>query len=78
MSDVIADLEHLFREVLDDDRIELHPQLRPDEIAEWDSLAYIRLVASIEEHFAISFSVDEISPPETVADLVALIEAKQV
>jgi acyl carrier protein len=77
VSDVITDLEQLFREVLDDDRIALRPELRPDDLAEWDSLAHVRLVASIEEHFDISFSIDEITPPETVADLVALIESKR-
>lgn len=77
MADVITDLEQLFREVLDDDDLVLTRDLRTEDIAEWDSLAHIRLVASIEEHFGIAFSVEEITPPETLGDLIDLIEAKR-
>jgi acyl carrier protein len=55
-----AALERVFREVFDDDDIELSENLSREDVPTWDSLGHIRLVAAIEESFGLSFTIEQI------------------
>jgi acyl carrier protein len=50
--------------------------MKADDVAEWDSLTHIRLVASIEKQFGVRFSASEVGILRDVGDLVALIGKK--
>jgi acyl carrier protein len=39
---------------------QVHPDLRPEDLPQWDSIGHVTLVVAIEEAFSISLSVDEI------------------
>jgi len=76
MTDIYEQLTPVFREVFDDDRVVVTPDLSASAVDNWDSLSHVRLMVAIEEHFNIHFSSSEITSFKTVADLVTSIEAK--
>lgn len=49
-------------------------ELGPDEIEDWDSLAHVELVNSLEEIFEISISVVDISRMYTIGDIKNILE----
>jgi len=47
------------------------------DVAGWDSLAHLQLVAALEEHFHIALSTAEIMGIERLADAVRMIESRR-
>jgi len=71
--EIYAKLTPIFRDVFDDDDIELRPEMTADDIAEWDSMSHIRLVLTIERKFHKTFPASRVSQLKNVGDLVSLI-----
>ena len=46
-----------------------------DDVAAWDSLGTLTLMASLDEEFDIHLDPDQISEMKTVGDLVKLLES---
>lgn len=66
----------IFRDVFDEDSIQVTPELSAKDVDGWDSLTHIRLILTIEKAFKIKFSTSEIGKLETVGDLADLIAAR--
>ena len=77
MSDIFDKLIPIFRNVFDDDELIINETTKAEDIDEWDSLAHIRLVISIEKVFKLRFTTDEISNLANVGDTAKLIMKKQ-
>jgi len=45
-----------------------------EEFDEWDSLTHMNLVSALEEHFGISFNVDDISEMESVTKVFSTVK----
>lgn len=73
---IYARLAEVFRDVFDEDSIELTPQLTAKDVDGWDSLAHIRLILTVEKAFKVKFSTSEIGKLENVGELVKLIKAR--
>jgi acyl carrier protein len=73
---IYSRLARVFREVFDDETIELTPQLTAKDVDGWDSLTHIRLILSVEKEFKIRFTTSEIGNLENVGALVALIRTR--
>jgi acyl carrier protein len=71
-------LTTLFREVLDDESIELRDDLTADEVENWDSLAHINLLFRLEQEFSVSFNGNEAASLSNVGELRALLGSKGV
>jgi acyl carrier protein len=77
MSDAIyTQLTDVFRDVLDDEALELSPELTAKDVPGWDSLSHIRLMLSVERAFDVKLSASEIGKLKTVGDLVELVARK--
>ena len=74
---IFQQLTEIFKDVFDDDSLEVEPMTTAEDVDGWDSLAHIRLVVSIEKAFSIRFTASEISQLENVGDLVELIILKK-
>lgn len=46
------------------------------DVPDWDSLAHVKLMVQVERAFAIRFEAREVSQPQNVGELVALIDQK--
>lgn len=73
---VISQLNEIFRDVLDNDDINLSSETTADDIEEWDSLNHIQLVVAIEKKFKIRFNASEIQSWKNISELVAGIQDK--
>ena len=58
------------------DVIERLSELSADDVDDWDSLAHIRLLLTVEKAFKIKFSTSEVGKLQNVGDLVTLIKAR--
>ncbi|HEX3949905.1 MAG TPA: acyl carrier protein [Steroidobacteraceae bacterium] len=74
---ILIGMTSVFREVFDDDELELKPEMTADDVDGWDSLAHIRLILSVQRAFGIKFSPVEMNRLKNVGDLIALTKDKQ-
>ena len=73
---IYATLTPIFRDVLDNDTLDIHPGLTAKDVGEWDSLSHVRLILSVEKSFGIHFSTAELSQFENVGQLADMIANK--
>jgi acyl carrier protein len=69
-------LTEVFREIFDDDRLELRDEMVAADVEDWDSLNHVKLVVAIEESFGVEFSNREIAGWENVGDIRRAIAAR--
>lgn len=74
---VLAEMEEIFRDVLDNEDICLHDETTASDIEEWDSLSHVQLVVAIERHFNIRFKSEEIISMPNVGAMVDTIIKKK-
>jgi acyl carrier protein len=66
----IEDLLPIFREILENDGIELNESTVAADVPEWDSLNHIYLVVAIEKQFKIKFTTHQIQSWQCVGDVL--------
>jgi acyl carrier protein len=74
--ELYAGLNEIFRQVLDDDTIELAPSMTADDVEGWDSMNHIFIVVEIEKRFGIKFQAAEMEDLKNVGELAALVREK--
>ena len=67
-------LLELFRNVLGDDELVLHDDTTAHDIPDWDSLAHINLMFSIEEQFGVQFRDNEFAELANIGELRRFLE----
>lgn len=70
MKATLENLLPIFREVLENDSIEVTENTVAADIPEWDSLNHIYLVVAIEKRFNIKFTTTQIQSWQRVGDLI--------
>lgn len=70
-------IQEIFRSELDDDDLVVELDTSQEHIADWDSLAHVRLIAAIEREFGIEFDLSEIEQILTVRDFVDRVEQRR-
>ena len=73
---VYSTLTTVFRDVFDEDDLQLTPQTTADDVDGWDSLSHIRLVLAVSKAFGVKFSASEIGNLKNVGEFADLIEKK--
>ena len=75
-SQILEEIQAIFREVLDNEEIVLASETTADDIEEWDSLTHIQLIVAIEKYFKIKFTSKEILSWQNVGEMIDCIAAK--
>ena len=75
-ANIYNQLTEIFREVFDDDSINLTPQTTAADIRDWDSAAHVNLVVAIETRMGIRFKTFELESLHNVGHLADLIQTK--
>lgn len=66
-------LNDVFREVLDDETIELYDETVADDVDGWDSFEHINLVVAVEEEFGFKIPMGKTVKMKNVGEMVDLI-----
>ena len=75
-SQILAEVQTIYRDVLDNEEIVLANETTADDIEEWDSLTHIQLIVAIEKYFKIKFTSKEILSWQNVGEMIDCIAAK--
>ncbi|HMF71162.1 MAG TPA: acyl carrier protein [Flavitalea sp.] len=76
VKEVLTQAKDVFKDTLDNDKIELTPETTADDIEEWDSLSHIQLIVALEKHFKIKFTTAEITSYKNVGQMAESISRK--
>jgi acyl carrier protein len=74
--DLLPGVQDIFRDVLDDETLELTRDSNAETVPDWDSLAHINLVTAIERKYGVKFALGELQELKNVGDLIDLLAAK--
>ncbi|MDR1330445.1 MAG: acyl carrier protein [Oscillospiraceae bacterium] len=70
---VYAAVNEVFRDVFDDDSIEVNDATTADDIEDWDSLEHINLILALEVRFGFKFTMGEVTGMKNVGEAVDMI-----
>ena len=66
---ILIQLNQIFKNVFENDNIEINNKFNSKNILEWDSLNHIYLVNEIENHFNIELTAEQIISWENVGEM---------
>jgi acyl carrier protein len=69
-------LQKVFRHVFQNPELQIHAGTTADDISMWDSLTHMELIASIENEFSVTFSLNEVLSFKCVGDMLSTIDNK--
>lgn len=73
---ILARVNEIFIDVLDDEDIQIVKATTADDVEDWDSLSHIQLIVAIEKDFNIRFTADEIESYSNVGEMCSAILAR--
>ena len=71
--EIYNEVLQIFRDVFDDEILEVENTTNSEDIEEWDSLNHILLVIAIEKAFNIRFKTGEIQSLKNVGEMIDLL-----
>lgn len=72
-NEIYERLTEVFRDVFDDDSIEIDDETTADDIEDWDSIEHITLIGAVESEFGVRFKMGEVSGMKNVGEMVKII-----
>ena len=75
-NEIIEKLTHIFREVFNDNSIELRDDMTAADVENWDSLTHMLMITKVEEDLGIKFKLKELNKLKQVGDIISLVEEK--
>ncbi|MCD8069563.1 MAG: acyl carrier protein [Lachnospiraceae bacterium] len=66
-------LNDVFRDVFDDEKIQICDETTSGDIEDWDSFEHINLVVAVEEEFHFKFPMGKVITMKNVGEMVDII-----
>ena len=76
MEEIYRRLNEVFRDVFDDDSIEVNEDTTANDIEDWDSLNHITLIDAVESEFGVHFTMGEVSGMKNVGEMAQIIKER--
>ena len=76
MEEIYQRLNEVFRDVFDDDSIEVNEDTTAADIEDWDSLNHITLIDAVESEFGVRFTMGEVSGMKNVGEMAQIIKER--
>ncbi|RZL69065.1 MAG: acyl carrier protein [Pedobacter sp.] len=74
---ILTQVQDIFRDVLDNEEIELTLETTANDVEDWDSLTHIQLIVAIEKTLKVKFTSKEILSWSNVGEMIECIQGKQ-
>jgi acyl carrier protein len=74
--EILAQINAVFAGVFERPDIVIHEGSTAADVSGWDSLNHTVLIAKVQEHFKVKFSLREVMRFQNVGDLCRLVEQK--
>ena len=74
--EIMEKVTEIFRDVFDDEELDILDSTNSDDIEDWDSLEHISLIVSMEKEFNMKFDIKEVNKIENVGEMIDLIMRK--
>jgi acyl carrier protein len=74
--EILLQVQNIFRDILDNESIELTGETTANDVDEWDSLSHIQLIVAIEKQFKIKFTSREILSWKNVGEMLDSMDIK--
>ena len=71
--EVYQTLNAVFRDILDDESIELYDDTVADDVEGWDSFEHINLIVGVEEEFGFKIPMGKVVSMKNVGEMVDII-----
>jgi acyl carrier protein len=75
--ELFGKVQDIFRDIFDDETLEISDSTNSSDIDDWDSLNHINLVVAIEKEIGIKFSFEELATLKNVGAMVDLMMQKK-
>lgn len=69
-------IQEIFRDVLNEDNLELSETTKFEELKDWDSALLIDVLVAIENEFSIKLNIEDAQGVRSVSDIFQMIERK--
>lgn len=74
--EIMTRLQEIFRDVFEDDELEIGLMTSPKDIEAWDSLEHINLISAIGSEFHVKFSLNEMGKLQNVSNMLEVLKQK--
>ena len=71
--EIYRTLTEVFRDVFDDEALNISDETTADDVEDWDSMTHITLLSSVEDAFGIRFDMKAVHGLKNVGEMVDLI-----
>ena len=75
-TEVVNRLTPIFRKVFNDESVVVTDTLTANDVAGWDSLSHMLLIAEVESGFSIKFKLKDLNKMRNVGDMIDIILSK--
>ncbi len=76
-SEILLELQPIFQSVLSNPSLVVSTETTAHDVDDWDSLNHATLIAKIQRHFKVKFSLFEVLKLKKVGDIIQLIQSSQ-
>lgn len=66
---VLTQVNEIFKDILENDQLNIQNKTTADDVEEWDSLSHIQLIVAIEKYYQIRFTTSEINNFKNVGEM---------
>jgi acyl carrier protein len=73
---IFNEVQEIFRDIFDDNNLDINYQTNSGNIENWDSLNHINLISAIEKQFKVKFTLTELFNLTDVGLLLKLLTKK--
>lgn len=74
--EILEGVNEVFRDVFDDETIEVNENTTANDIDDWDSLEHINLIVAIEKKFGMKFTMGEVTSMKNVGEMLEIIKSR--
>lgn len=71
---ILERVNEIFRDVFDDESIEVFENTTAEDVEDWDSLMHITLISEIESEFGFKFQMKDVVGMANVGEMLDIIE----